>query len=265
MTKHKKEEDEDKLGCPLATVESVVQFINSVIAKGGFSKPMPRKNFGILFGKHPNQFTPILSSGKLYDLLSNEYGVGYFPTERFNKIVNPVFESDKIVAYHEAMQSPILYKTIIERYNGRSLPEPTGFINLLKSDEFKITANTAEKGVKVFFDNANDLNILGENRKLKFLMPDSHISPEVKKEEKKDSVVKSAQEDLIDKADEAEKKSFQVLIPLSGGKVASIKYPKGELTKSDIKSLDMFIKLIEESEGLNEKNQNGEKNKEPQL
>src|SRR5258705_6441828 len=157
--------------CPMVTINDVVAFINQTIARGGFSKPMTREKIGILYGKHPNQFIYLLSAGIQYGLLTAD-GSGYFPTARFNKLVSPVEDNDTEIALHEAIEAPNLYRAIIERYNGRLLPEVAGFINLFKGD-FGLIPNTAEKGVKIFLQNANELKIIGENRKLKFLPPDA--------------------------------------------------------------------------------------------
>jgi hypothetical protein len=245
--------EDDKVSCPLETINDVINFITKVIDEGGFSKPMTRTTIGILFGKHPNTYTYLLSAGKQYGLLSNEYGNGYFPTDRYNIIVNPIFETDKKVAYYEAINSPELYNTIIQRYNGRSLPELVGFTNLLKG-EFKLPETTSEKGVRVFLENAQFVGIIGENRKLRFIMPDADgrtepIKPTIQQtetEEMNTPPVKDIPKNstLQNIAKPNEDNMFPLAIQLTGDKVAFLNYPKS-ITKKDLEIIRIMLNGIE--------------------
>lgn len=185
----------------------------------------------------------MLSAGVQYGLLVAD-GTGYFPTARYNKIVSPVEDNDAALAQHEAMQSPEMYRIIIDRYNGRPIPELMGFTNLLKN-EFGIIPTTADRGVKTFLENANDLKIIGENRRLRFLMPDAgSVQVSVNNQQASSEPVVNHP---VPSAPAPTPSSsigtglFQLPIDLEGDKMAYLSYPKGSMTPGDVIMLEHMV------------------------
>jgi hypothetical protein len=100
-----------------------------------------------------------------------------------------------------------------------------------------------------------EFGAIDSNNKLRFLEPGKTVTTDaisaVKTQEKEQVVVKKELKE--------EEELFDQPIPLTGGKIAIFKYPKGKMKKKDLETLDMFMKLIKVSEGISDDEKENEK------
>lgn len=126
-----------------------------------------------------------LSSCVQYKLLELKSGEGYKPTERFEKIKNPLPSENVNDTLIECFQSPSLYKKLIAEFRDKQLPTESGLANILARN-YDVHGNAATIAAKIFLKNISNLGLLGSGNVLKLdpsYIPFEETTSEEKEEE----------------------------------------------------------------------------------
>lgn len=228
---------------PSESLESSLQLVDKIVKTRG-EQTSTVKQIAVATGIGEGTLPLPISTACQYGILENIHGSGYKPTLLYSRIKTPTFESERDGARFEALSSPALYKRILETFNGKILPNETGFANYLVTN-FGFKPYAIPKIVKAFFQNFS--SSIDGNSKLRFIAP-----------LKNDELVQMVQEQepIIERkiarqiSFSERQQYFQQPIPLPGEKMIILEYPKGNMTTEDFAALKAFISFLEISEGI---------------
>ncbi|MES2131250.1 MAG: hypothetical protein V4506_02810 [Bacteroidota bacterium] len=198
-------------------------------------------------GKAKGTMIMKISACVQYGLLLNTYGKGYSITELFISIIKPEFEHAERNKRLEAINNPALYKKLIERYNGKSLPSNLGLSNILT--EYNIHNNSTAKSASVFLENCAELNII-ENGRLRYFIPNSSESSSVKKKEEESNLDNVEKKPPFNprREDENAENETVIIIPLKQGETrARLILPNG-FDNKDLKRISKFVSALQDDE-----------------
>jgi hypothetical protein len=227
---------------PSETIDYCIQLIRKIVAQKGGGALVSRDEIAVILGKAQQTLQLKISTCVQYGLLSKSHGKGYCSSPLFQTIETPEFDHDKTNALIEVLGNPPLYRKLIERYNGKSLPTEGGLVNILVS-EFKVNKNSAERAAKIFFDNCQNLKVIDGGNRLKV------ISGVVNKQENPTPPINPpSSQNGTPKAPEHEDGVTIIPIPLrASGKKAFLHLPDG-YTDADLNRIAKFINALKDED-----------------
>lgn len=160
---------------PRYGLESVMEFVRKIEAAGGdrIAKASVAAVVGI--PSNSSAFLGRISSAKQFGLISVE-GEKVSVTKRANRIFHVVSEDDKQAALNEALSEPSLYKELIKRYHGKTLPPTTTIGNVLMNDQIGIEKKACQSAASNFVQSAQ---YIGAVRNGMLVVPDADAMPSV--------------------------------------------------------------------------------------
>ena len=227
---------EDRVSCPAETLDTCLKLIEQVAQAKGTATPVHKKDIAVIAGKSESAMILKLSASVQYGLLVSHYGKGYQPSGLFQRINMPESDVAKRNSLIEALKSPSIYNSLIEKYNGQVLPQEAGLANTLVLD-FKVNKAASERAAKVFFDNCKYLGVIDQNNKLR-LITNLNAPPNGKEPEK------NTDKGGLENQPSGDQSLFSQTISLSGNKVAYLNYPKSSMTSKDIEILKIMVNAI---------------------
>lgn len=240
-SKENKPKPSPSMAFPVDTITESVEFVRKVVAARG-ETTSKSKDISLSTGIPEGSLPLTISTACQYGIMENIHGMGYRPTSLYREIVSPTFEHERSMAIYSALTNPILYKKIIEEFNGKLLPNEKGFSNYLVT-KFSFKSYAIPKIVRAFFANFKDS--IDQNNRLRFVEPlktsgmnTIELEPVIETNPVHQVVVKERS------------RNFQQPIPLPDEKMIVLEYPKGNMTLEDFAALKAFIAFLEISEGI---------------
>jgi len=193
-------------------------------------------------------FAGKVSSAKHFGLLAGE-GRLLSLTERALLILRPKDDEVKKELLREAFLVPELYRGLYDKFKGKNLPALKTLANILFHD-YGINPNVSKGAAKSFADSAKFVGLLSEEGCLSNVEEDEGKEEEGGEEESGgEDLLKDKTHEEHDSDREPTKDIITASIELSKG-VATVRLPKGGLTKRDKKRLlailDVYVYVPEE-------------------
>jgi len=144
---------------PAFTLNEIIEtFIKKIDSLGG--KKVKVETVASAFGVSPStkSFSKKLSAAKQYGLITLSKGLIEL-TDLANNILYPTSSSINELLI-EAFSKPPIYEKLIDRFNGRILPNSIMLSNLLLDSEFSITKSVKDLVAEKFLENCKDLDLL---------------------------------------------------------------------------------------------------------
>jgi hypothetical protein len=229
---------------PASTINNSREFTQTIYSHFGGNSFNTRETIGKILKKSPQILKAPISACVQYGLLEMRSSIGYKPTPRFMDL----YKQDDPDIYREAMISclkePELYSTLLDLYKGDIVPALPVLANSLFK-KHKIIENVSEKAASIFLQNLEDLDLIGNDRKLldldlkptpniEKLQEDEVIDDDAKKEpeNKFEEQTRQDKEPIIDINPEL----FVIEVPLINSRRAKIICPMDYTTK-DLKKI----------------------------
>lgn len=185
-----------------------------------------------------------ISSCVQFGLLELKTKEGYKPTELFIKVRSPLPDENINEVFISIFSNPELYKTLIEQFNGKQLPQEAGLGTILYR-RHKVSEKVASFAAKIFIESSIDCGFL-KNDVLNLGDRVNEDNLEIIEENIESD--KSANSQVLylpprtEKKDEGIEKSEIPPIPifLDNGTIAKLYMPKG-FTKDDLKRVSKVL------------------------
>ncbi len=232
---------------PWESIEDSIDLLRKLTDGRIIANPISKKDMSIIVGKSESTLTMKISTAVQYGLLKKVFKKGYLPGDLFDKYMNPVFDDDQKKALLHIMNSPSLYKKLIEELNGKTIPTEAGLANHLKGS-YGLNPNSTERAAKVFFENARYLGIVDNTRRMRFIIPDAHGSanPAATNKHVHEQHTGNGAPPPPPPPPPADD-LFELPIPLPNKRKAYLRYPLDNLTRKDINVITKALEFIASS------------------
>lgn len=120
-----------------------------------------RKEIADIMNISEGYIVKFVSACVQFDLLENQYGTGYKPSETFlRKILLAENENEKRNILIECLKKPALYSELFEKYNNSKLPSA---LPVILCKDFGIQLTAKDKAASIFTDSLNFVNVLSSD------------------------------------------------------------------------------------------------------
>lgn len=232
---------------PNATWNDCIEFIKKVDSKklGKVSYNTMAEEYG-LKTYTTKSFTQKVSTSKQFGLIETS-NLTIQLTDTAKKILYPISELQVEKTTVECFSKPTLYKQLIEKYDGKAIPDVNILSNIL-FNEFDITKAAKDNAAKVFIQNAEMMGVL-KGGVLCYQQNEEKID-EIKVEENEE-ITEEKGNGIDEKKKNAEKDNlyFTINIPTKTGSPAQIQIPydleedEAELVKSMLNAnIEVYFK-----------------------
>lgn len=208
---------------PNATWNDCIEFIKKVDSKrlSKVSYNTMAEDYG-LKTYTTKSFTQKVSTSKQFGLIETS-NLTIQLTDTAKKILYPISEPQVEKITVECFSRPALYKQLIEKYDGKAIPDVNILSNIL-FNEFDITKAAKDNAAKVFIQNAEMMGVLKGG--VLCYQQNEEKTEEIKVEENEE--ITEEKEDGIEEKKKNEEKNnlyFTINIPTKTGNPAQIQIP----------------------------------------
>ncbi|MEK6153111.1 hypothetical protein WIW50_07620 [Flavobacteriaceae bacterium 3-367] len=152
---------------PPHTLDYSLEFTEKVYKNFGNTYRSKREDIASALNVGVGTLNNKISASVQYGLIDVKPKEGYKVTDLFVRCYRPLNADDKILALREAFQTPKLYKTLIEVFEGNVLPPARPLSNILLHNHY-ISEVGCERAAKIFEENVETLGYLKDGRVFSF-------------------------------------------------------------------------------------------------
>lgn len=145
---------------PAFTLQYCMRLVESIYGRYGQSTYITREDVAKASGKNVNYIQMPVSSAGQYGILEMKPKMGYKPTELFVRAFKPLSEDERRSALIQCFKGPKLYTDVIAEVGTGKFPTVEGLETILFR-KHGISQGAAKTAAEVFYENLNDLKLLG--------------------------------------------------------------------------------------------------------
>lgn len=233
---------------PSETIKSSLLLVEDIVKAKGSATPVTRKEISVITGKAEATLILKISTCVQYTVLVNRFGKGYLPGKLYEQYIEPTYEEDRRKVLLKILNSPPLYRKLIEEFNGKILPSEQGLANHLKN-VYKLNAAPAARAAKIFLENLHYVDVIDANKKLRYIAPTDEADGSESSKEKESpggNGTPPPGTSKENKREEEEDGLIEIKIPLKKGK-AIVKFPE-DYDDADLDKIARIVKAYKHSE-----------------
>ncbi|MBR4496080.1 MAG: hypothetical protein IKP12_02995 [Acholeplasmatales bacterium] len=246
---------------PATSIEDCIDFLKKVEK---FNGPVGYQQMADVYGvsTSTNSFKARVSSSKQFGFVDAD-GQKIELTKAAKNLLYPISEDSREIILIDAVNKPSLYKELIEKYNGKQVPNLNALSNVLFND-YSIIKTSKDAAAKAFIDSLNYVGVIKNG----ILIYNAPISND--EESSKDDAEVEENEEINVSGIEKKEQVFTPIISkdeindsfieqkyeTESGRYAKIIIPR-DATKDDLVALkEMFEILLKRKFKLNEEDFN---------
>ncbi len=250
-TPQEKKEIVTGVSYPVESIRESLEDIQKIFNETGTINPVPKETISTLLGKKPASLIMNFSTWKQYGIVNDLRIKGFLPTAVYKKYIDKTYPTDERNAMLTMFKSAPLYIKLIDNLDGKQLPSEEKFSNILKDAPYNVSANSADRAAKVFYQNLRELGLIGTNNTFLFNNNPSIIKPDAKVQDK-DKTDPNFTTPPADKKDVLDEGVITILIPLKSGadgvkRKANLIVPD-DYTDADLKRVEKFVAALKVDE-----------------
>ena len=246
---------------PATSIEDCIDFLKKVEK---FNGPVGYQQMADVYGVSTttNSFKARVSSSKQFGFVEAD-GQKIVLTKTAKNLLYPISEDSREIILNDAVIKPSLYKELIEKYNGKQVPNLNTLSNVLFND-YSIIKTSKDAAAKAFIDTLTYVGVI-KNGILMYNVPVSdNEDPSTDETEVKDNEIlnnsnSEKKEQIYTPSvskDEINDSFIEQKYETESGRYAKIIIPR-DATKDDLVALkEMFEILLKRKFKLNEEDFN---------
>jgi hypothetical protein len=223
---------------PVRELKYIIEFVTKIYTELGPNSYHSKENIAKTHNLSADYIKQILSTCQQYKLLDLKHGTGYKVSALFVKIHKPLDDEEKTSAVVESIQSVEIFHSLINDYEGHTVPALNGIVNKIHRD-FQLKEALAQKVADIFVRNLNDFNLIDLRGDLQLRPKNSGVKeePKQKQQEQKVNEMPPIHGHIV------------ITIPLKGvgGRKASLHIPE-DYSDADLKKVAKFVDALRDEE-----------------
>lgn len=236
---------------PVESISESLEDVQKIFNETGTINPVPKETISTLLGKKQASLIMNFSTWKQYGIVNDLRVKGFLPTDIYKKYIDKTYPNDERDAMLTMFKSAPLYLKLIDNLDGKQLPSEEKFSNVLRSAPYNVSANSADRAAKVFYQNIRELGLIGSNNTFLFNNNPSITKSETKVQNK-DSSDTNFTPPPPNRKDNGDENVITILIPLKAGtdgikRKANLIVPD-DYTDADLKRVEKFVAALKVDE-----------------
>jgi len=225
---------------PAATIEECYEFIKTIDSLGGkvVSYSSILEAMG-LTSQYTKSFLNRVGASKQFGLVTTGSSTAQL-TDMAKKILYPIGNDSVVELLRECIDKPPLYAKLIERFNGKAIPQKAQLSNILMN-EYRIIKNSKDNAAECFVNSVEHLGFIVNGVLCMESMEDDVTEWSVSAEAEKQQIALSNNNVLAKEKTEPPVGTYNFEIPTLSGKSAKIHIPE-DVTEKDLDYIDLYVK-----------------------